>query len=313
MNAIGEKMPVVHPPATWNAFYRAAGALFLVALKARHYMRGYRRPRPFSIKDFDRAIAYDMNVVRNWMNAFHNYTGLASFVQGKSVLELGPGADQGVGLIMLMLGARRYNAIDVNNLVQYVPDGFYEALFHRLETASFERVRGVEELREQLDLTLKGNNDGLNYVWSKKFAISDSFSPGSIDVVFSQAAFEHFEAPERVIAELTAVAKSGAVFVAEIDLKTHSRWLCDADPLNIYRYSDKFYDLFKFPGSPNRVRPAEYREMLEGNGWHRVEIAPLAVLEDTYLSSVGSKLHERYRRDDSRMSYLSIMVCATKK
>jgi hypothetical protein len=63
--------------------------------------------------------------------------------------------------------------------------------------------------------------------------------------------------------------------VAEIDLKTHSRWIRDHDPNNIYRYSNAIYRALWFRGIPNRVRPYEYRAIFEAHGWTNVRITPL--------------------------------------
>ena len=47
-----------------------------------------------------------------------------------------------------------------------------------------------------------------------------------------------------------------AHLVAEIDLQTHTRWIRNVDPLNIYRYSGQLYGSFRFSdgdGAPARV------------------------------------------------------------
>ena len=75
---------------------------------------------------------------------------------------------------------------------------------------------------------------------SKDFNIVSAFGESTIDMVFSQAAFEHFDDIESTILQLNKVCKSGATFVAEINLKTHSRWIRDKDPDNIYRYPTGF-------------------------------------------------------------------------
>ena len=89
-----------------------------------------------------------------------------------------------------------------------------------------------------------------------------------MDIVFSQAAFEHFDDVQRTIQELSAGCSSNAVAIISVDLQTHSRWIRDKDPNNIYRYPDWLYNKFYFKGTPNRVRPYEYKELFEKYGWH---------------------------------------------
>ena len=65
------------------------------------------------------------------------------------------------------------------------------------------------------------------------------------------------------------------MIVAEVDLMTHSRWIREKDPLNIYRYPQWLYRLFYFRGQPNRVRPSRYREAFQRLGWN-VNITPVS-------------------------------------
>lgn len=303
------KLP--EPSGFQNTKFYLAGLAMFVITRARHALRGYRNPRPFSIDDLARAVAYDFNVVNNWMETLGGYTGNSS-LEGKRILELGPGADLGVGLITLMKGAAGYNAMDINNLVASVPDGFYDALFGRMSKDCGVNAERLRELREQLELTRKGKNDRLNYVCRKDFDITQ-FKDAGVDIVFSQAAFEHFSDVGGAVKRLSRVVKKGAVIVAEIDLKTHSRWLRDADPLNIYRYGGFVYDVFSFPATPNRLRPRDYAGIFEANGWGDVRIIPLVRLDAGYADKISPSLDARFRDAGNQMDYLSVIFCATKK
>ena len=134
----------------------------------------------------------------------------------------------------------------------------------------------------------------------------------SVDLIVSQAAFEHFDDLHRTIGQMSKLARPGAVLVCEIDLSTHTRWIRDRDPLNIYRYSDAFYNMLKFRGSPNRVRPQAYREMLSDAGWDDIQQYPLAVLDEDYLAGVQPSLARQFKDDASEMGSLSIALCARK-
>jgi hypothetical protein len=127
--------------------------------------------------------------------------------------------------------------------------------------------------------------------------------------VFSQAAFEHFDDVERTVEQLSVVCRPGAQIVAEIDLKTHSRWVRDHDPNSIYRYSDSLYRALWFRGIPNRVRPYEYREIFEAHGWSNVVITPLERISDP--RKLGS-VSRRFRDPRNELDLLSIVFCATK-
>jgi len=145
----------------------------------------------------------------------------------------------------------------------------------------------------------------------RDFDIAAAIPEGSVDIVFSNAAFEHIEDVEKAVRQLTRVVKAGGMLVAEVDLRTHSRWIRDQDPNNIYRYSDPIYRLFRFSGIPNRIRPEQYRQYLAVNGWINIEIAPGWILSPE-LSARNPFLSARFRGAHNQMDYLTILLCATK-
>jgi SAM-dependent methyltransferase len=240
-------------------FHHLVGLAILVLNKLRHDVRGYRTPRPFSAQEVERAVAYDLGVVEHWMRALRGYVGEAVSLRDQRVLELGPGADLGVGLVLLAKGAASYHA---------------------------------------LEATRAGRNDRLDYRVRGDFDLR-VLGGADVDFVFSQAVFEHFDDPDDVLARLADVVRPGAVLVAEIDLKTHTRWLRERDPLNIY-------------GSPNRWRPPDYEASLARHGWTDVQITPGDVLPDAYVAGVRPSLAPRFRSEAARMEVLNLVLCATK-
>jgi SAM-dependent methyltransferase len=306
------ELKTVRTPKPHNFFYYWIGLIALVLIKARNYLRGYKTPRTFPMAEIKKAIEYDFSVVNHWLRVLEEYANAKPSLTGKAVLELGPGADLGIGLLLLAKGARKYNAIDVNNLVEHVPENFYDGFFDHLRANKENGQTDIGDLRAQLKLTQAGKNDRLNYICRKDFDIS-VFGKEKIDLVFSQAAFEHFDNIDMAFSQLSKVVRSGAILVAEIDLNTHTRWLRDVDPLNIYRYRDPIYDFFRFRGSPNRLRPFEYKQTLEKYEWEDVRILPLTAVGNDYLSKVRNTLAPRFRGELSQIEYLSVMVCARRK
>ncbi|MCX5801534.1 MAG: hypothetical protein NTX17_09135 [Candidatus Eisenbacteria bacterium] len=294
-----------------NLFYHVAGLGFLFLSKARSTLKGYSSPKPFSISEYRRCAEYDLGVVEKWLSFLKGYTGRNDFFVGKSVLELGPGSDLGVGLYLLAKGVGRYSAIDVNNLVEDVPGGFYEYFFERLKCADI--AADLDSLRGQLEMTRKGSSDRLNYVCRDDFDAVSAFGKERIDLIFSQASFEHFDDVESTVRQLSLVARSGAVIVTEIGMMTHSRWIRERDPNNIYRYGQKVYDLFRFRGIPNRVRPFQYREAFERWGWENIVMTPLLTLDGPAFERIRPHLHRDFRDDRNQMNHLSVMLCATKR
>ncbi|MBN1766760.1 MAG: methyltransferase domain-containing protein [Sedimentisphaerales bacterium] len=294
-----------------NRLYYGMGLLFLLLNKIRNKFQGYSSPRTFPMSDFQRAIHYDMQVINHWRRILCEYVGRKYPFQDKTILELGPGADLGIGILCLARGARHYHGLDVNNLVQSVPGRFYEELFYYMKNTVQTPQVDIDYLREQINLTRKGQNDKINYICSPEFDLT-LFQDKHIDLVFSQAAFEHFDNVEHTLSRLSEITAAGAILIAEVDLATHTRWIRDWDPLNIYRYSDSIYDTLKFSGSPNRLRPREYREILQETGWENIKIYPLTRVNNHYIKKINQSLPRQFRNPENQMDYLSIALCATR-
>jgi len=295
-----------------NWFYFCAGIAFLALAKTKSIIQGYSSPKPFLINETTRCIEYDVRVVEGWISHIQEYTSTSNvdILNNKRVLELGSGSDLGVGLYLLSKGIGEYNAVDVNNLVQSVPNTFYEELFVYLKDKNEE----IDEkfLRGELDKLRSGDNDKLNYVCRNDFNISTALNGRKVDLIFSHAAFEHFDNIEETIKSLSNVTTKGAIAIILIDLMTHSRWIRDKDPINIYRYPEWLYRIFNFRGIPSRVRPYQYKDAFEKHGWGNVKIEPGKLLLNDSYHFVKGHLNNKFKLEKNQMNYLSMWLYATK-
>lgn len=289
-----------------NVLLFIVGFVLLALSKIKVSLQGYKDPKPIKREDIDQSIEYDLLVVEHWLANLERYCG-HSEIQGKRVLELGPGSDLGIGLKLLALGASEYHAFDVNPLINMTPPGFYERFFERLRFDGFE----VSEIKKQFSFFTRGRKSRLNYVDDPSFDLEKHFDEKSIDLVFSQAAFEHFDDVNQTIKSLSRICRDGAILVAEIDLQAHSRWVRDNDPNSIYRFPKWLYRLVRYSGIPNRLRPFEYEQILGENGWAEIEVVPLKLVEPG--SDACSGLHRDFREPENEMTKLTIMVTAKKK
>ncbi len=280
-----------------------------MANKLRYTLRGYRDPRPFPSTEYARAIAYDLGVVDAWMARLANYLGHPYALTGKTVLELGPGADLGVGLYFLAQDVACYCAADVNPLAATVPQEFYERLVANLIERGTITAESRESLLAEPEATRAGRANRLDYRCLADFDLL-AFGQDSVDLIVSQAAFEHFENFPETARQMAAVARPGALLVTEIDLNTHTRWLRDNDPHSIYRFPDWLYRLCHFPGIPNRLRPRDYVQALEQAGWTDIVVTPITVVSNDYLRQVQSRLATPFRTPEADMSYVHVVLCA---
>jgi SAM-dependent methyltransferase len=305
--------------------YKSTGLALLALNKLRYAARGYRDPRPFSVSDIDRTIAYDLAVIEAWRRQLGAYLGTEFSFADRSILELGPGAELGVGLALLAMGARRYTAIDANALAGATPRAFYERLLDRLasdavpgglgaatEAANAAIVKSAAmraDLLALLDRASDATAGRLRYICRRDFDLTAA-GPEPFDLAVSHAAFEHFDDLPRTLAQLREVVREGGLLVAQVDLMTHTRWIRERDPLNIYRFDDSLYGRLRFGGAPNRVRPHEYERMLREAGWRDARAFADQTLPAGYLETVRGSLAPRFRPDENRMDSLSIYLCA---
>ena len=293
-----------------NWFYFYAGILFLVLAKVKLALFKYT-PKPISDADIERCIAHDIQIVTGWLACLRKYTNgdVSNALENKNVLELGPGSDLGIGLYILSMKAKNYFAIDVYDLASNVSDNFYNAFFSFLN-----KIKNVvvAPLAAELDKTRKGRSERLNFIVRKDFNIAEALAQYKIDFIFSNAAFEHFDDIYKTIENISSIASKGAVFLSEIDLRAHSRWIVDKDPNSIYRYPAWLYKLLSTRSTPNRMRPYQYEDALKKSGWSNIKIYPITVLNDSKFDFIKNHLNKKFKDPKNQMDCLTVFICATK-
>lgn len=307
---------LIQPRSPRNRFHYVAGLVVLALNSWRHRLQGYRNPRRFAISHADDVLAYDQSVMRNWTRHLQDYLLRDLDLEGREVIELGPGPDLGTGLLWLAAGAKGYTAVDAHPLARNRSSlELHQAIARRI-AASREDNELEARLLAAVDRLHHPDRDDqdapLRYRVIGDFDLS-KLEPLRFDLVVSHSAFEHFSDVDRTFAQLAPLVTERAHLVTEIDLQTHTRWIRDADPLNIYRYSRQVYRSFGFSGIPNRVRPDQYLEILERHEWCDLRVYPRRVLEPAYVSRVEPSLNPRFRGDPEQLAWLSIVICASRK
>jgi len=305
---------VLRPARVRNGFYRWAGAAILALNSLRHRVRGYRTPRPRGSARLKAALEYDHAVYENWYQHYTDYYPHGEDFEGRHVLEIGPGPDLGTGILFLAAGAESYTAVDAHRLITRRTGGVHADL---ATLVAQEFAHGHERIELQAELLhaverLHADEEGpLRYVHLPDFDLR-RLERRDFDLVVSHSAFEHLALPRESLAQLSEVVSDHAHLVAEIDLQTHSRWIRDADPLNIYRYSQRFYDGVGFSGIPNRFRPDDYLEALESQNWVDLRIYPQRVLDPEYVELVEPTLDQAFRGDLEHLGWMTIVLCASR-
>lgn len=292
-----------------NRVFHGIGLATLAAASLHHRLRGYRKPTDFSASDWPRAIAHVVAIVEDWR---HHLTepGQGAFdFRGSDILELGPGATLGTGLLLIGLGARSYLAVDRFDLAGRTPGDFYRALSDAALPEHYDRAA----IRTAADAHCQGLPGPVVAATDPDFDIVGAVGARRFDLVVSNAAFEHFSDVDRALAQVDAVARPGARLVAGVDFQTHTRGIRRHDPNSIYRFSPALYRKLSFPGQPNRLRPDHYVRTLEALDWTDIEVRPVDVAEADYLAWSEAGLAPDFRRPSSRMDILTGIIRARKR
>jgi SAM-dependent methyltransferase len=289
--------------------------LFLIGLflrtinKVRHTLIGYKTARTFSPDKVEKSVTYCLNVVKNWEKALINYTGNLSPFTSKNIIELGPGPDLGTGIIMLASGSKSYTAVDKNKLINSTPPVFYNILLSRLK-----ELPGYEKAKNAVDNILEQRFDeDFCYIHDSSFNL-ESVPDKKYDILVSQAVLEHITDINKVFEILSHKLRPNSIMVNEVDLGTHTALIRDLDPLNLLRYSDSVWNLLKFDGSPNRLRAADYRNILKQLGFTKINICKLKVLVEEYVERLKPYLSNRFKNySDEDVGIKSFYLLATKE
>lgn len=297
-------------PPVHNRLFHLVGIAIMSLNRVRNRIRGYKTPRPENAPHALDALRYDSAVVENWLSHLAHYEGGEASLEGKDVLELGPGPDLGTGLILLARGARSYTAVDAHPLIHGTRAEQHRDLATAIATELELDDAGRRELVE-ISVHPSEGPGRLRYLHLPNFDLGELEENG-FDLILSHSSLEHVRKIKRTLRQVSAAARPKARFVAEIDLQTHTRWIRDHDPLNIYRYRSGLYQSLSFSGSPNRVRPDEYVEQLDKNRWTNPRFYPRRVLDPEYVHAVEPTLASKFRGDPEQLGWMSVVLCATK-
>lgn len=300
---------IIQPPVPRNRLYHLIGLGMLAMNSWRHRIQGYKTPRPWFSQDASRILEYDRAVYTNWRRHLDDYLQFDFDLEGRNVVELGPGTDLGTGLLWLADGAGSYAGLDAHPLVGDKTRKTHEELARLIAGAD---AALLERLLDAVRLLHAGEDGPLRYRVLDSFKMTKLDLDG-FDLVVSHSALEHVAKVDKTVEELSERVSERAHLVTEIDLQTHTRWIRDADPLNIYRYRKNTWRTFGFSGIPNRVRPDTYFESLERHNWCDLRAWPQRVLPAEYVAEVEPALARQFRGDPEHLAWLSVVLCASRR
>jgi SAM-dependent methyltransferase len=189
-------------------------------------------------------------------------------LQGRRVLELGPGDNIGVALRFAAAGASFVSSID-----KFVP--LHESSGHRALYAELRRrltPEGQRNFDAVVDLSgdrLVLRGERLRYVYGRGFEEVDVYQPASFDLIVSNAVLEEIYDVERAFDAMHRLLRPGGYLLHKIDLRDYgmfSRY--GYHPLEFLTVPDVVYrHMVESTGQPNRRLVDFYRRKTSSLGY----------------------------------------------
>lgn len=201
------------------------------------------------------------------------------YIKDKVIVEVGPGSNLGLSLILIASGASKVHNIDKYNSLSQNLSQLYKELVEKIRRNPnwlfVEESVDSETVQKRLKgvITFKDNEAVLN---SEKViyncpcdAANLPFGDATIDLVLSHAVLEHVTNLPKVISEMARVLKPRGYVSCHIDLRDHRDF---NTPLDFLRYPPALWNIINYKGSHgNRIRFCEYLRLFHRAGFEVVD------------------------------------------
>ena len=223
-------------------------------------------------------------------SVFHDYLRFGGLkctdLEGKAVLELGPGDNYGVALRFLACGADRVVSVDkfATRRNEEQQRRIYEALLSRIDERG--RTRAGQAVRLE---------DGVEFDPARIRAIEgvaveetgDLFDPGTFDLIVSRAVLEHLYDLDAAFAAMDRLLAPGGLMLHKVDFRDHGMFTGGGShPLTFLTVPGPLYLLMtRHSGRPNRRLANWYRAKFDALGYERRLVATKLVGDDEELET----------------------------
>jgi hypothetical protein len=202
-------------------------------------------------------------------------------IEGRTVLELGPGDNIGALLLFLADGAKR----------AWACDKFYSEHDKENEKQIYLRLReGLDDGQKRrfddaVDLSgeLRFNEERVSYAYGVGAQDADKLvPPGSIDILVSRGVLQEVYEIDRAFAGIDRLAAPGALMMHKIDLRDYGMFSSIGfHPREFLTVSDSFYHWMAYDtDKPNRRMMDYYRDKMKELGYtHEAYITSIIDLD----------------------------------
>jgi SAM-dependent methyltransferase len=205
------------------------------------------------------AANYARRVVADYIR--YGADGDPERLNGKDVLEVGPGDNLGVALLLLARGAHTVTCIDgfAPNFDPKHNSQIYRAIYDGLSAAEQKRVRDVVTLRS--DGATVGGGRLISRYDVPIDAVAPPLKARSYDIIISRAVLEHLGDLKRGWKNMVACLRVNGEMWHKVDFRNHTLF-GEIHPLYFLTVPDNLWNLISSPDpTMNRLRLPTYREL----------------------------------------------------
>jgi len=205
------------------------------------------------------AAAYAKRVVNDYLA--YGAGGNAAYLEGKDLLEVGPGDNLGVALTLLAKGANTVTCVDgfAPNHDDAHNSRIYHAIYTGFSAQEQARVQDVVQVHANGTVTVGGSR-----LISRYGVPIDAVSPlpaKSFDIVLSRAVLEHLRDLDQGWANMVDCVRDGGEMWHKVDFRCHD-FFHKIHPLYFLTVPDGIWNFISQPDPTlNRQRLPKYRQL----------------------------------------------------
>jgi len=244
------------------------------------------QPLDASQEALERDAKYALGTAITWID---NLPGGEKFLRGKKVLEIGPGINFGSILTLACHGAEVL--VTDRFLTPWDPEyhpKFYTLLKERLagrwpgiDLSPLERIIATGQYPRESICAYTCSLEKLSGVPAE-----------SVDLVISNAVFEHLYDLQSAFAHLARITKPGGLGLHQVDFRDHRDY---SRPLDYLLLSQKEFTIEfreRHGECGNRFRPREMWQLFESAGFEVKEFRPDIFVTEKYLTEFLERLRQ---------------------
>ncbi|MEX5213178.1 MAG: hypothetical protein NW703_03340 [Nitrospiraceae bacterium] len=228
---------------------------------------------------------HSANLLMGWL------PGRETSLRGKTVLEVGPGQDFGMPLILMGFGAR---TILVDRYLCDWDSTFHPTYYRQLREAVVGRFPGIDT--SPLDQVIKAGShvaDGMTLLRTGLECIHE-VPQGSVDVSYSNAVFEHLEGVHAAVHQLARITRQGGSGFHQVDFRDHRDFNRPLEYLTIARSELEVFCKNNLWWYGNAMRYGEFQTCFEVAGFN-TRFEPNLFADEDYVRDIQLRADRQYR------------------